>query len=68
MKYVAFTMQCKWSGEVKGGFLSVLEGKQFDTMLIEFCENTGMQPIGGVSVTPQGTTFLVTQSLVEAVP
>jgi hypothetical protein len=61
MKYEAFTVQCKWFGEEKGGFVGVRSERRFEEQLTEFCDATGMVPTGGVSVAAWGTTLLVTQ-------
>jgi hypothetical protein len=69
MTYEAFTVQCKWLSEGRGGFVAIAdESIRFEDAVETFCENNNMQPTGGVSITAWGTTLLVTQACIPIQP
>jgi len=63
--YEVITVQCKWWSEEKGGFTSIVDNKRFEDHVAEFCNANNCVPIGGASVTPWGTTLLVSQTVTD---
>jgi hypothetical protein len=68
MTYEAFSRECKWMSEPKGGFVAIADERRFEEHLKEFCETFGLQPTGGISVTPVGIHLVITQVCIPLQP